>query len=89
MWRFAVSGYPLLYKWLKARSGEPTHGADGVALLRGALDVAWRIEELLALYDESDAVLADALALTLTREQLDLPRPNPAAQAEDADDAPA
>lgn len=88
-WRFAISGYPLLYKWLKARSGEAMHGAQGVALLRGALDVTWRIEELLSLADEADAVLEEALALTLTREELNLPRPNPAAvEDEDGDGQP-
>lgn len=88
-WRFAVSGYPLLYKWLKARSGEATHGASGVALLRDAMDVAWRVEELLSLADEADAVLAATLALTLTRDQLNLPEPNPGAIEEDADEAAA
>lgn len=85
-WRFAVSGYQLLYKWLKARSGEPTHGPQGVALLRDALDVVWRIEELLSLADAADAVLEEALALTLTREQLDLPQPNLGSMDDEADD---
>lgn len=88
-WQFSVSGYPLLYKWLKARSGEAMHGPEGVALLRGALDVAWRIEELVSLADEADAILREAIALTLTREELNLPVPNPAAVEEEADDAAA
>lgn len=86
VWHYNVSDYPLLYKWLKARSGEVTSGQQGVALLRGALDVAWRIEELLSLADEADNVLRDALALTLTREELNLPVPNPAAVAEEGAD---
>lgn len=34
-------------------------------------------EELLSLADEADLVLQHALALTLTREELNLPLPNP------------
>lgn len=82
VWRFKVSGYPLLYKWLKARSGE----ALRAAVLREALDVTWRIEELLSLADEADGVLCDALALTLTREELNLFAPNPAAFEDDTGD---
>lgn len=72
-WQFNVSGYPLIYKWLKARAGEPLHGEVGVALLRGALDLVWRVEELLSLYDQADDVLRDSLPLTLTRDELNLP----------------
>ena len=72
-WRFSVSGYQLVYKWLKARDGEPLHGASGQRLLRDALDLLWRAEALVALCDEGDGVLERALALTLTREELNLP----------------
>ena len=88
VWRFAVSGYPVLHRWLRARNGEPLTGPAGVALQRAALDVAWRIEELLALYDAADAVLARALAPALTRADLG-PRAAVAAIVEDDDDAPA
>jgi predicted helicase len=85
-WLFAVSGYQLLYKWLKARNGEPTHGAQGVTLLREMLDTVWRIEEFLSLADEADEVLAEGLALTLTCEELGLPLSNLAAAESVADD---
>src|SRR3546814_1841596 len=72
VWTFAVSGYPLLYKWLKARTGEPLHGERGAELLQEALDVAWRIEELLSLFTEADSILARVLDNTLTREELNM-----------------
>lgn len=84
-WQFNVSGYPVIYKWLKGRAGEALHGESGVALLRGALDLVWRVEELLALYDEADEVLRDALPLTLTRDELNLP-PRGAAELVPEDD---
>ncbi len=83
-WRFAVSGYQLVYKWLKARDGEAMHGPEGVRLLRGALDLVWRVEALIALNDEADGVLARAVELTLTREELHLSAPE-AAVVEEAD----
>ena len=87
VWTFAVSGYPLLYKWLKGRTGEPLHGETGTALLQEALDVAWRIEELAALFDEADAVLARVLDNSMTREELNVtPRAGERAD-EDDDDA--
>lgn len=73
VWRFAISGYQPLYRWLKARNGEALSGAAGQALLRGALDTAWRIAALLHLYDEADAVLERVLAATLTRNDFGLP----------------
>jgi Type ISP C-terminal specificity domain/N-6 DNA Methylase len=72
VWKFNVSGYPLLYKWLKARSGESLHGDSGATLLRQALDVAWRIEELLALYDSADELLSATLDKSMTRMELNL-----------------
>ena len=83
VWRFSVSGYPLLYKWLKARTGEPLHGERGAELLREALDVAWRIEELLSLFTEADSVLGRVLDNTLTREELNMA---PRVIAADADE---
>jgi len=67
VWDFAVSGYPVLHRWLRARNGEPLTGASGARLLRSALDVAWRIEELLYCYDQADSVLVRALDAPLTR----------------------
>ena len=88
VWEFSVSGYPLLHRWLRARNGEGLTGAGGSALLRSALDVVWRIEELLALFDQADGILAVALAASLTRAELGVPVPGTAPAKEDADDAP-
>ena len=87
VWRFAVSGYPVLHRWLRARNGEALTGPAGVALQRAALDVAWRIEELLGLYDEADAVLARALAAPWRRADLGLGAAAPVIVEDD--DAPA
>jgi Type ISP C-terminal specificity domain len=87
VWKFAVSGYPLLYKWLKARAGEPLHGERGAELLEEALDVAWRIEELLALFTEADAVLARVVDNSLSRSELNLPPRDGIAALEEDDDA--
>lgn len=73
VWRFAISGYQPLYSWLKARNGEGLKGASGQALLRGALDTAWRIAALLHLYDQADAVLDRVAEATLTRHDFGLP----------------
>jgi predicted helicase len=86
IWGFAVSGYPLLYKWLKARAGEPLHGERGAQLLQEALDIAWRIEELLALYAEADNVLARVLDNSLTREDVNVQPRNAIDDGEGADD---
>lgn len=84
VWQFAVSGYPVLYRWLRARKGEALESA----LLRAALDVAARIGELLHLRDEADSVLEQALASSLTRAKLGLPPRGDAARgATEADDA--
>jgi predicted helicase len=77
VWRFAVSGYPVLYRWLRARNGE----ALDSALLRAALDVAGRIREILSLQDEADAVLERALTRSLTRGEIGLPPRDDAALA--------
>jgi predicted helicase len=74
VWTFTVSGYQVQYRWLRARNGEAITGPDGAALLRDALDVTWRIAELLDLFDRADAVLARALEAPLSRTDLDLPR---------------
>ena len=72
VWTFAVSGYPVLHRWLRARNGEPVSGAGASTLLRAALDVAWRIEELLYQCDQADGVLMRALDAPLTRADLGL-----------------
>lgn len=69
-WQLSVSGYQILYKWLKAREGESLHGASGVALLRNVLSLAWRLEELVSLYDAADAILIETGDLALTRAQV-------------------
>lgn len=68
VWKFAVSGYPLLPRWLAARKGiEVTH--DFLAEFR---DITGRINELLHRFDEADIVLQEALNHSLTRDQLGL-----------------
>jgi len=82
-WTFSVSGYPVLYKWLKARDGEPIDRTQQ----RDLLDTVGRIEEIVSLCDSADAVLAEALAGTLGRDRFGLPaRRAPAAALEDGDE---
>ena len=68
VWRFAVSGYRLLPRWIEARAGQP---AD-LNLVRELRDVASRIAALIDLFAEADTVLKATLAETLTREALGL-----------------
>jgi hypothetical protein len=70
VWNFAVSGYRVLYRWLKAREGEAL--AD---IQRDACDIAWRIEELLHWTDKADTVLEAALQKPLTKAALGLVAP--------------
>ena len=70
VWDFAVSGYRVFYRWLKAREGEAL--AD---IQRDACDIAWRIEELLHWTDAADAVLEVALQRPLTKTGLGLAAP--------------
>jgi hypothetical protein len=68
VWEFAVSGYPVLPRWLAARKGiEVTH--DFLAEFR---DITGRINELIYRFDEADVVLEEALNHSLTRDQLGL-----------------
>ena len=67
-WRFAVSGYRVLPRWLLARNGETYDSA----MQRAILDVIQRVEELLHWFDAADAVLAKALQQPLTRADLGL-----------------
>lgn len=71
VWTFAVSGYRVVPRWLAARDGE----ALDAALLRATLDIVWRVAELLHWFDAADAVLARAVAGSLTRDALGLPSP--------------
>lgn len=86
VWRFAVSGYAVLPRWLAARRGE----ALDAGMNRAILDVAWRIEELLHWFAEADLVLEAALAAPLTRAALGLLASDAAAgrvsEGDDADD---
>jgi hypothetical protein len=79
IWNFRVSGYPVLYRWLRARNGEPINAA----LQRGILDTVWRIEELLHLFGQADGLLSETLQATLTRAQVGLPRHEVAEQLEE------
>jgi Type ISP C-terminal specificity domain len=88
VWCFSVSGYPVLYRWLRARKGELLTGPSGASLLRAALDVAWRINELLFWFDEADRVLARALEAPLTRADLALPARDGVVAFESEDDEP-
>ncbi len=88
VWDFSVSGYPVLPRWLRARNGEALTGAGGATLQRAVLDVAWRIEELLCLFDRADGILERALEAPLTRGDLGLAQGRGETALED-DDAPA
>lgn len=66
VWNFAVSGYRVLPRWIEGRVGLP---AD-LPMVRELRDVAARIAELIHRFDEADLVLADALANSLTREEM-------------------
>ena len=67
-WEFAVSGYPVLRRWLQARKGETLDRH----LLRTLLDIIARIEELMHLFDTADGMLNAAAGAALTGVQLDL-----------------
>ena len=62
-WRFSVSGYRVLYRWLRARNEE----ALDARLQRELLDTIARIEETLHLFDEADPILEAAARDPLTR----------------------
>jgi hypothetical protein len=88
VWNFSVSGYQILYRWLRARNGEALSGESGVELLRGALDIVVRIQELLALTERADDVLEQALTSTLKRSDLGLPPKDFAEAATDENEDP-
>lgn len=86
-WAFSVSGYPPIQRWLRARSGESLTGTEGSALLRAALDVIARVEELLSQFDQADGILEAAMDSALTRAELGLPPRDAAALADEDEDA--
>jgi hypothetical protein len=63
VWQFAVSDYQVIHSWISFRRGEPIDAT----FQRAVLDLVWRVEELIHLFDEADALLAESLANTLTR----------------------
>lgn len=68
VWDFAVSGYPVLPRWLGARKGmEVTHD-----FLNEFRDITGRINELIHLFHEADIVLQEAVNHSLTRDDLGL-----------------
>ena len=83
-WRFSVSEYQVLYRWLRARNGEELDAA----LQRELLDTIARIEEILHLFDEADAILEAALQMPLTRGRIGLREHETATPRQEDDDAP-
>lgn len=81
-WTFEVSGYRVLYRWLSARNGE----ALDSDLLRGILDLVWRIEQLYTLCDAADSILEQAIGASLSRTELGLADSEPIFLAEDDHD---
>lgn len=81
LWRFQVSGYRLLPRWLAAREGQPVDKE----LIRAMRDVAGRIAELIHWFSSADLVLAMALGDTLTFGELGL-APASAPEPEDVDE---
>lgn len=68
VWRFAVSGYRALPRWLAARNGEALDREFNHALL----DVAWRIAELLHWFDSAHQALSRAVDAPLSIADLGL-----------------
>ncbi len=66
VWRFAVSGYRVLPRWLQGRVGLP---AD-YALVSELRDICGRIAELIDLFGRADRILESTLEDTLSREAL-------------------
>ena len=62
VWRFSVSGYPVLHRWLRARNGHPLNAR----MHRDILNLVARIDQLMSLFDEADALLVAALDNPLT-----------------------
>lgn len=65
-WNFNVSGYPVLHRWLKARTGQRVDAS----LQREILDIVARVEELLHRFREADNLLELAVEMSLSTSQL-------------------
>jgi predicted helicase len=76
VWTFAVSGYPLLPRWLAGRKGSDLNDE----FLKEFRDINGRINELIHRFDEADLVLEQALTHSLSRDELGL---TPAANESD------
>jgi hypothetical protein len=85
IWQFSVSGYQVLYRWLRARNGNEITAV----LQRNILDTVGRIDESLHLFDEAYSILAEAVEASLTRAQIGLPSREEAevVEPEDVDEA--
>ena len=62
VWEFAVSGYPVLHRWLRARRGQ----ALNARMHRTVLELVARIGQLLYLFDEADALLEESMEAALS-----------------------
>ena len=62
VWEFTISGYPVLYKWLSARRGQPLNAT----MHRSILGLVARLSHLIYLFDEADALLEEALQAPLS-----------------------
>ena len=63
LWRFEVSGYAVLRRWLEGRENQLVD----LTLFDAFRDVCARLAELADLYERADTILADALDAPLTR----------------------
>jgi hypothetical protein len=73
VFRFAVSGYPVLLRWLQARQGD----ALDEAFMRELVDLVGRVAALLDRFAAADALLEAVLPTALGRAELGLPSPVP------------
>ena len=62
VWEFTISGYPVLYKWLSARRGQPLNAT----MHRSILGLVARLSHLMYLFDDADALLEEALEAPLS-----------------------
>ena len=62
VWEFTISGYPVLYKWLSARRGQPLNAT----MHRSILGLVARLNHLMYLFDDADALLEEALEAPLS-----------------------
>ncbi|TVR99988.1 MAG: hypothetical protein EA406_01650 [Rhodospirillales bacterium] len=68
LWGFAVSGYPVLRRWLDGRAGLSVD----LALFEAFRDVCARLAELIDLFARADTLLTHALTAPLARDALGL-----------------